>query len=143
MLIGPGRWGSTTPSLGIPVSFAEICNASAIVEVAGQSEGFSPELSYGTHFFQDLVETGIFYVALFTGRSSVEFDDRYLTASSGTLGDYLPEYADWQSIIRLVEPGNKGQIAWLDADISNREVRLYISSTSAVIQERRKENGGN
>lgn len=65
MLIGPGRWGTTTPSLGVPVHFTEICHMSCICEVSYADQGLMPELSYGSHFFQDLVESGVFYVALF------------------------------------------------------------------------------
>jgi hypothetical protein len=64
MLIGPGRWGTTTPALGVPLRFAELCNMAVIGEFASPGSGFSPELSYGSHFFQDLVESGIFYVAI-------------------------------------------------------------------------------
>lgn len=73
MLIGPGRWGTTTPSLGVPVHFTEICNMQVVCEVASPSEGFEPELSYGSHFFQDLVEADIFYVAVFDGQKEVKF----------------------------------------------------------------------
>ncbi|MGL5346144.1 MAG: PEP/pyruvate-binding domain-containing protein [Peptostreptococcaceae bacterium] len=75
MLIGPGRWGTSTPSLGVPVHFTELCNMSVMCEVAYSSEGFMPELSYGSHFFQDLVETGIFYVALFDNKDNVVFHE--------------------------------------------------------------------
>jgi len=64
LLLGPGRWGTSTPRLGVPVRFAEISAMTAIAEVAFSAGGLQPELSFGTHFFQDLVETGIFYVAL-------------------------------------------------------------------------------
>ena len=57
MLIGPGRWGTTTPSLGVPVHYTELSHMTAICEVASMEGGFMPELSYGSHFFQDLVET--------------------------------------------------------------------------------------
>ena len=73
MLIGPGRWGTTTPSLGVPVHFTELCNMAVICEVASKEDGFEPELSYGSHFFQDLVESDIFYVAVFDGRKDVCF----------------------------------------------------------------------
>ena len=53
VLIGPGRWGSSTPSLGIPVSFSEINNASVVIEVDTLHEGLIPDLSLGTHFFND------------------------------------------------------------------------------------------
>ncbi|MCX8023036.1 MAG: PEP/pyruvate-binding domain-containing protein [Syntrophorhabdaceae bacterium] len=65
LLIGPGRWGTTTPSLGVPVRFSEINNMTAIGEIAYLDGNLMPELSYGTHFFQDLVEADIFYLALF------------------------------------------------------------------------------
>jgi len=60
MLAGPGRWGSTTPSLGVPVNFTEICNMKVICEYSSKKEGFMPELSYGSHFFQDIIESEIF-----------------------------------------------------------------------------------
>ncbi len=71
MLMGPGRWGTTTPSLGVPVKFAEICHAAVLCEVTYAEGGFRPELSYGSHFFQDLVESGIFYAAVFDERPDV------------------------------------------------------------------------
>ncbi|MFH1386359.1 MAG: PEP/pyruvate-binding domain-containing protein [bacterium] len=67
MLIGPGRWGTKDATLGVPVSFAEINNFAALVEVAEPESGFMPELSFGSHFFLDLVEAQIFYLALFNG----------------------------------------------------------------------------
>ena len=66
MLIGPGRFGTTTPSLGVPVHFTELNRVQVMCEYSSSDLGLMPELSYGSHFFQDLVETGIFYVALFT-----------------------------------------------------------------------------
>ncbi|MFP4302377.1 MAG: PEP/pyruvate-binding domain-containing protein [Spirochaetaceae bacterium] len=63
LLIGPGRWGTSTPSLGIPVTFNEIDRAHIICEVEATHNGLTPDLSLGTHFFNDLVETNILYVA--------------------------------------------------------------------------------
>jgi hypothetical protein len=68
MLIGPGRWGTSTPSLGVPVRFSEINHMQVLVETADAAAGMMPDLSFGTHFFQDLVENATFYVALFPGR---------------------------------------------------------------------------
>jgi pyruvate,water dikinase len=78
LFIAPGRWGSTTPSLGVPVHFTEIANASVICEVSSQKSGFMPELSYGSHFFQDLVESEIFYAAIFDGQKDVIFNPEYI-----------------------------------------------------------------
>ena len=60
ILLGTGRWGTTTPSLGVPVHFMEINRFDCIAELAYSSHGLRPELSYGSHFFQDLVEAGSF-----------------------------------------------------------------------------------
>ncbi len=71
LLMGPGRWGTTTPSLGVPVKFAEINNIAVLAEVAFSAGNLMPELSFGTHFFQDLVETNIFYIALFPDKKTL------------------------------------------------------------------------
>jgi hypothetical protein len=65
LLMGPGRWGSQDIRLGAPVTFADICNASALIEIARTSDGFAPEPSFGTHFFQDLIEAAILYLPLY------------------------------------------------------------------------------
>jgi len=65
VLVGPGRWGTTTVSLGIPVSFAEISRAVCICEVVAMREDLVPDVSLGTHFFNDLVEFDILYLALY------------------------------------------------------------------------------
>ena len=79
MLIGPGRFGTTTPSLGVPVHFTELNRVQVMCEYSSSALGLMPELSYGSHFFQDLVETGIFYVALFAEKEDVGFcPERFL-----------------------------------------------------------------
>ena len=78
MLMGPGRWGSSNPELGVPVKFTELCNMSVMCEIAYSNQDLMPELSYGSHFFQDLVETGIFYVALFDNKEDVVFNENKL-----------------------------------------------------------------
>lgn len=75
ILLGPGRWGTTTPSLGVPVHFMEINRFDCIAELAYSSHGLRPELSYGSHFFQDLVEAGTFYVALYPGEEGCVLDE--------------------------------------------------------------------
>lgn len=65
MLIGPGRWGTSSPELGVTTRFAQLSNVNALCESSFESEGLMPELSFGSHFFQDLVESDIFYGAIF------------------------------------------------------------------------------
>ncbi|MEG6521991.1 PEP/pyruvate-binding domain-containing protein [Desulfotomaculum sp. 1211_IL3151] len=103
MLLGPGRWGTTTPSLGIPVHFTELCNMSVICEVASVDEGFMPELSYGSHFFQDLVETGIFYVAIFNGHKNVIFNPNRILEKENLLGYFLPQSTPFSDVIHIAK----------------------------------------
>jgi len=103
MLVGPGRWGSTTPSLGVPVHFSEMCNMAVICEVASQRDGFMPELSYGSHFFQDLVETGIFYVAIFDGRKDVVYNPGYILQKDNILREVSPESEAYAGVIHVAK----------------------------------------
>jgi len=77
VLFGPGRWGTSTPSLGVPIVFADISSFAAICEMEYDAGGLYPELSFGSHFFQDLVENGTFYMALFSEKneSSINFNE--------------------------------------------------------------------
>lgn len=103
MLIGPGRWGTTTPSLGVPVHFTELCHMSVICEVASREHGFEPELSYGSHFFQDLVEAGIFYAAVSEGKREVIFQDSIITVLPNVMCELLQTEPFLEDIIHVVK----------------------------------------
>jgi hypothetical protein len=76
ILVGPGRWGSSDSMQGVPVTYADIFNSRALVELASKKGGYSSEPSYGTHFFQDLVEAQIYPLAV-----SAEVAEDYLNLS--------------------------------------------------------------
>ena len=100
MLIAPGRLGTTTPSLGLPVAFAEISAFAALCEVADPAKGFAPELSFGSHFFQDLVEMDMFYLALFPDRPGTIFERGALCPPDGNaLRGVLPDAAVCESLV--------------------------------------------
>ena len=67
ILAGPGRWGSTNPKLGVPVRYNEICHCGCLVEIGILESDYTPELSYGTHFFLDLDVDGTLYLPVFDG----------------------------------------------------------------------------
>ncbi|MCD7866721.1 MAG: PEP/pyruvate-binding domain-containing protein [Clostridiales bacterium] len=102
LLMGPGRWGTTTPSLGVPVHFTEISNMATICEISYQSEGVMPELSYGSHFFQDLVEAGVFYIALFKEQKGVIFKEEKLKGEN-LLAKLTPESAEYAHVIWVID----------------------------------------
>lgn len=93
LLIGPGRWGTSTPSLGVPVSFGEISTAAALVEIDEMHKALVPDLSLGTHFFHELVELDLVYLAFFSGRQPNHFARAVLTAAPNHLAEIDPSGA--------------------------------------------------
>jgi hypothetical protein len=106
--MGPGRWGTTTPSLGVSVKFAEINNIAVLAEVAFSDGNLMPELSYGTHFFQDLVEMNIFYVALFPEKKEVVFNKGLLAQSKSLFRELIPESSKYEDVIGVYDVSSKG-----------------------------------
>jgi pyruvate,water dikinase len=78
LLVGPGRWGTSSPSLGIPVRAGRIAQATAVCEVVAMHEGLIPDVSLGTHFFNDLVEHDLLYLACFPGKAGNILDEEWL-----------------------------------------------------------------
>ncbi|MEX0745360.1 MAG: PEP/pyruvate-binding domain-containing protein [Phycisphaeraceae bacterium] len=119
LLIGPGRWGTSTPSLGVPVRFFQINNMAALVEVASQEAGIVPELSYGTHFFQDLVETNTFYAALAVDRADCQFSPAYLEQYPNQLAVLAPDAEGYERFVKVCD--TTGRPLQLFADTVRQE----------------------
>lgn len=109
ILLSPGRLGTSTPSLGVPVNFSEISNMSVVCEVEFETAGLMPELSYGSHFFQDLVESDIFYIALFLKKESTFLNKEYLDSHSNILLDLFPEHKAFEHVVKVIEAKTKSQ----------------------------------
>ena len=103
LLLGPGRWGTSTPSLGVPVNFSEINNMAAIGEVAFQEGELMPELSFGSHFFQDLVEADIFYLALFPDTFPCSLNNGWVYQSSNALEELVPGSSHFKPVVKVIE----------------------------------------
>jgi hypothetical protein len=85
ILAGPGRWGSRNPALGVPIRYDEICNCGVLVEISVPELNFSPELSFGTHFFLDMDSDGILYLPVFSRQGGNKYNKEWLdTAPHGT-----------------------------------------------------------
>lgn len=97
-----------------------------MVELAEEEGGFMPELSYGTHFFQDLVETGIFYVALFPCKSTTIYNLHRLDEQFNRLADYLPDPGKWSEVIQVYEMGHTADELWIEADVRNRQTVCFF-----------------
>ena len=125
LLLGPGRWGSTTPSLGVPTNFSEISNIAILGEISSASGDLMPELSFGTHFFQDLVEAQIFYVALFPDKEDIVFNREWLHAQTNIFEKLLPEFGKYRDVINVYDvTRNKLQIM---SDVLTQKVICFFS----------------
>ena len=104
ILMGPGRWGSKGDiKLGVPVRYGDINNTTMILEIAKEKGGYIPELSFGTHFFQDLVESNIRYLPLYPDQGEDLFNEKLLLESDNKLTDVLPSYKNFEDVVRVVK----------------------------------------
>jgi hypothetical protein len=102
ILMGPGRWGSNNLDLGIRVRYADISNTRMLIEVARRKGGMLPDVSFGTHFFQDLVEARIQYLPLYPGEPGSLLRDDFLRGAANSLPEVLPAFADLAERVHLV-----------------------------------------
>ncbi len=102
LLMVPGRIGTSSPELGVPTSFSDISSFDAICEMAESRAGYNPELSYGSHIFQDLVEAQILYMAVFPGKKTLHFRPELLQNAENIVSR-IPEGAKWKDIVCLAD----------------------------------------
>ncbi len=103
ILMGPGRWGTTTPAMGVPVKFSEINHITAIGEIAYQDGSLIPDLSFGTHFFQDMVEMDIFYMAIYPEKDGVLFNTAWMKKQLNILTDLMPDDGRFANVVRVYD----------------------------------------
>ncbi len=102
--VGPGRWGTSNPDLGVHVGYADIHNARALIELSGHNVGPAPEPSLGTHFFQDLMEAQIYPLAVDLDDPRTVFRREFFYDTPSHFADFLSEEY-WQPIasaLRLI-----------------------------------------
>ena len=136
VMIGPGRWGSSNIDLGVNTSYSDINNASALVEVALETAGHVPELSYGTHFFLDLVESRIIYLPVYPDNPSAEFNFAFFEKSSNILTELLPEaskYAEFVKVIDVVRTTG-GKHAKIVADSESQKAVCFIDCSNHFLK---------
>jgi hypothetical protein len=124
ILFGPGRWGTTTPAMGVSVTFSEINNVAAIAEIAYQEGSLIPDLSFGTHFFQDLVEMNIFYLAVYPDHEKVLFNTDLIRKMPNQLAELVPDDKKYAPIVGVYDVAAKG--LRLMSDIVAQEMVCYF-----------------
>jgi len=119
--IGPGRWGTRNLDLGVYIGYSDIYNTSALIEVTGQEIGLTPEPSFGTHFFQDLVEANIYPLAIDLDDKDVIFNREFFYDTPNHLADFIPTDEQLSNCLRLIKvssyrPGHALRLVMDDED---------------------------
>ncbi len=114
MLIVPGRIGTSSQELGVPTTFADISEFEVICEVAESGAGYNPELSYGSHIFQDLVEAQILYTAVFEGKQTKVYHPEKLMQMPNLLPELFPGLEKMNSVIRIMDVSKTGSTVYHD-----------------------------
>lgn len=129
MLLGPGRWGTSSPELGIPVHFSEISRVSVLCEIVAMGDHLTPDVSVGTHFLNELVEMNILYMAMFPRRQRNYLNERFFLDAPNRLLDCAPGAGPWQDLVRVIDARDvlrPGRAVLLLADAGEQEARLIL-----------------
>ena len=101
--VGPGRWGSSNFDLGVPIAYGDVYKSLALVELAGEGCGLPPEPSLGTHFFQDLLESQIYPLALHMDDPRTIFNESFFDDTPNRLSEWLQTSETFQHCLRLID----------------------------------------
>lgn len=118
MLIGPGRWGTSCASLGIPVNFSEINHVAVVCEIVTMRENLVPDVSLGTHFLNELIEMDMLYLALFPRKGGNYLSREIFDKAPNRLLEYAPDEEMWMDAVKVIAAG----------DVSGSNGSLYLSS---------------
>lgn len=126
MLIVPGRVGTTSPELGVPTSFSDISAFEVICETEESGAGYNPELSYGSHIFQDLVEAQILYTAVFNNEKTIHFSPEKLAEYPDITGDF-EEKEELKNIVHVYDlSGAKCEVY---NDVANEHLLIAVQTS--------------
>ena len=123
MLMGPGRWGTQTPAMGVPVTFSEINHITALMEISYQAGSLVPDLSFGTHFFHDLTETRVFYAAIYPENKDVLFRPEWLFYLPNRLSQIRPQDEELSHVVKVYDLTDNGLV--LQSNVVTQELACY------------------
>ena len=120
ILMGPGRWGSRGDiKLGVSVTYSDINNSAMLIEIARKKKNYVPDLSFGTHFFLDLVEAGIRYLPLYPDNKDIIFKEDFFSKSKNIFQSLIPEYSSLSKVIKVID---------MNSIANGKEIRVYMNS---------------
>lgn len=128
MLLGPGRWGTSSPELGVPVSFNDINRVNVLCEIVAMHEHLVPDVSLGTHFLNELVENNMLYLALFPKQGSNFLNEEFFLKGRNRLLDLVPSATKWADAVHVIETKDlpDGNTVNLWASAVDQKVVCYL-----------------
>ena len=131
ILMGPGRWGTSNAELGVKVTYADIYNTRALIEIAQSRSNDTLEVSYGTHFFQDLVESHIYPLPLYPHAPGTVFNRQFFDGAANSLAELLPADGQYAPFVKVIDvPAvTGGQYLELVMDSEEDEALAYLNHT--------------
>ncbi len=136
-LFGPGRWGSNDINLGVRVGYADINRTLILGEIAFGEEGTTPEVSYGTHFFNDLVEARIVPIAIYPDLPDNLFKEEYLLNSKNLLKELLPDFSEFSNVVHIIHVPSttNGKLLQVYQDGESQEGIGFFGSSEDIKDE--------
>jgi pyruvate,water dikinase len=141
ILMGPGRWGSRGDiKLGVSVTYSDINNTAMLIEIARKQKDYVPEPSFGTHFFQDLVEASIRYLPLYPDDPGIIFNEEFLMTCENLLPGILPDFAYLSTVVQVVDvtASNGGQVVEVLMNADAGEAVAILSKPSQILESETK-----
>jgi hypothetical protein len=128
--VGPGRWGSSNSDLGVPIDYGDIYNSRSLVELAGQGIGPAPEPSLGTHFFQDLLESQIYPLAIYLEEETSVFNRDFFYKTPNHVTEVIEVESEVLQALRLikVDDYSPGQTLRIVMDDSKGQAVAFIDT---------------
>ena len=122
----PGRIGTSSPELGVPTTFADISEFEAVCEVEEKEAGYNPELSYGSHIFQDLVEADILYTAVFSGEKTVVFAPEKFARFKDITAEFCDDsgIAGDSNIVSVYDLSDSGCMLYYDLEANHLMLKV-------------------
>ncbi len=100
--VGPGRWGTSSPDLGVHIGYGDIYNTRALIELSGEAVGTAPEPSFGTHFFQDLMEAQIYPLAIDLDDEDAIFNRKFFYKTPNRLAERISADEKLLNCLKLI-----------------------------------------
>jgi hypothetical protein len=135
IMLGPGRWGSANIDLGVPVSYADIYNSSALIELAYRQQGFTPEPSFGTHFFQDLVESQIYPLAVYPDEPGELLNQDFLDGAQNQFKQLLPDSTLSEECVKVIHIPTERSGRLLEVSMDGERAVAYFAL--AIVEEKK------